>query len=121
MNKYGQLAMTHWQETDPTRYAAIPNPGEFFSTLGEQVQYQVLEVSDKLAGSDLAGEQYMAKVARLNTARLQAEELVLADLVWISVPETCSEAPDPWAGVDRKLLEAENEELMNADNERWSS
>jgi len=114
MNKYGNLAMKHWQETDPTRYDAIPNPMELFSTLGEQVQAQVLEVSDKLAGTDPPGEQYMEKVGRLNMARMQAEELVLTDLVWIPEPEEEDEAPSPFAEINERLQQWEDEEAVKA-------
>jgi len=117
MNKYGHQAMKHWQETDPTRYAAIPNPMEFFSTLGDQVLAQVTEVSDKLAGSDPPNEQYMVKVARLNTARMQAEELVLTDLVWILEPEQ-DEAPSPFAEINERHQRWEDEEAMKALDEQ---
>jgi hypothetical protein len=30
MNKYARLAMSHWQRTDPDRYAEIPEPKETF-------------------------------------------------------------------------------------------
>lgn len=83
MNRYGQLAQEHWLRWLPTRYAAIPNPEDFFSTLGQEVQDQVADLSVQLEGPDLPGEGYLEKLGRLNMAKLQAEEQVLADLVYL--------------------------------------
>lgn len=92
MNKYATLAMRHWRQTDPDRYAAIADPQTYFQTLGEQVETQVQELTQTLAGPDQPGEEYLQKVARLNMARLQAEERVLTDLVWIASPQEDEEA-----------------------------
>jgi len=83
MNRYGQLAQEHWRRWLPTRYAEIPDPVDFFSTLGQEAEDQVFDLRDQLAGPDLPGEGYLEKVGRLNMAQLQAEEAVLADLVYL--------------------------------------
>ena len=90
MNKYGHLAMRHRQRTDPDRYWAIPESERqaFFSQLGEQAETEIQQLQDALAGPDPAGETYLAKVGRLNMARLQAEERVLGELILIPAPET---------------------------------
>ena len=31
MNRYGRIAMTHWQRWRPEAYRALPNPEDFFS------------------------------------------------------------------------------------------
>ena len=92
MNRYGHLAMEHWARTDPARYATIEDPETFFADLGAQAEAQIQELADSLAGRDHPGEEYLAKVGRLNVARLRAEEVVLTDLVWIPGPEE-DEAP----------------------------
>jgi hypothetical protein len=92
MNKYGELAREHWARTDPARYAAIEDPETFFAALGEQAESQIQELAQRLAGPDQPGEEYLQKVGRLNMARLQAEEAVLGELVWIAAPEQ-SERP----------------------------
>jgi len=91
-SKYSELARNHWTRTDPDRVRAIPDPETFFRLLGDQVETQVQELAQSLAGPDQPGEAYMEKVGRLNMARLQAEEAVLSDLVWICGPEQ-EEAP----------------------------
>lgn len=92
MNKYGKLAMNHWAKTDPGRFAAIEDPQTFFRDLGEQAETQIQDLAQQLAGPDQPGEEYLQKVGRLNMARLQAEEKVLSELVWISSPQD-SETP----------------------------
>lgn len=88
MNKYGRMALEHWQEVAPTRLAGIEDPEGFFSRLGLEVESRVQELQTQFAGPDPVGEEYLAKVGRLNMARLQAEEMALAEMVWISAPET---------------------------------
>lgn len=87
MNKYGQLALEHWQRTKPQELSTIPDPEDFFSTLGETAASQVDELTDQLAGPDPAGEGYLEKVGRLRMAKHRAEEMVLAELVYSTTPE----------------------------------
>jgi hypothetical protein len=42
----------------------------------------VLGLEDDLAGPDTPGEDYLAKVGRLRNARMRAEEMALAELVY---------------------------------------
>ncbi len=72
MNRYGQLAQEHWRRWLPIRYAAIPDPEDFFSTLGQEVQDQVADLSVQLEGPDLPGEGYLEKLGRLNMAKPSA-------------------------------------------------
>lgn len=117
MNKYGRLAMNHWKEVDPDRYAQIPNPQEFFSNLGEQVETQVFDLAYQIAGSDTKGEGFFEKVGRINNSRMRAEEIVLADLVWITSPEDDDdETPSQWGQDEVARIQQENDDLM----EQWS-
>jgi hypothetical protein len=117
MNRYGQLAKRHWQQVDPERYSTIPDPEDFFSTLGEEVENRVQELQDQLAGPDPPSESYLEKVGRLNMARLQAEEVVLSEMVLIpsrSEPEPEEEGldlvTDVRAAIDRARQESESPE-----------
>jgi hypothetical protein len=78
MNRYGALAERHWQTHLPTRYARIEDPARFFAELGEQIQDQITELKDTLAGDDRPGEGYLDKVGRLNAAEQMARERILA-------------------------------------------
>jgi len=94
MNKYGQIAKKHWTEFRPMALAELPESEEFFSTLGEQMQAQILDLAYKLAGKDTPGEGYLEKVGRLNAAKMQAEEIVLAETVYSTVEDQDDEETD---------------------------
>jgi hypothetical protein len=110
MNQYATMARDHWARWLPGRYAQIPDPDTFFASLGEEVAQQIGDLMMDLAGDDPPGEGYLAKVGRLNMARLQAEEMVLAERVLLApepaahgdheTPDTQAPAPTP-ARVDR--------------------
>ncbi|MFL5861191.1 MAG: transposase [Solirubrobacteraceae bacterium] len=78
MNKYGRMAIRHWEKTDPDRFGQIPQSDRetFFTELGERAESEIQQLQDQLAGPDPAGESFLEKVGRLNMARLQAEERV---------------------------------------------
>ena len=96
MNKYGLIAQDHWKTAAPNRYADLPNPEQYFEELGEQMLSQVDGLSVQLAGPDPAGETYLEKVGRLTMAKRQAEEIVLADLVWITPELSADEEREEW-------------------------
>ena len=81
--------MSHWEKIHPDRFRAIPASEReaFFAELGERAESEIEELQDALAGPDPAGEGYLEKVGRLNVARMQAEEKVLAELILIAGPE----------------------------------
>lgn len=112
MNKYGKLAKGHWEQTDPARYHAIADPTTFFSELGEQAETQIQDLAMRLSGDDPPGEEYLQKVGRLNMARLQAEEVVLRELVWISEPQTEDEEqlPDRLGDALREIWKGDQED-----------
>lgn len=81
MNSYGQEAWNSWRALAPTALSEIPDPRRHFSEVGEQASAMVAELMVQLAGPDLADETYLEKVGRLNAAKLQAEELVRAEVL----------------------------------------
>ena len=95
MNKYGSLAMSHWEKHQPDRYQAIPDKQAFFTQLGEQAEQEIQQLEDALAGPDRPGETYLEKVGRLNMARLAAEEQVLAELILLPRSQDSSDEPGP--------------------------
>jgi hypothetical protein len=82
VNWYGAEAMRHWTRWRPRAYAGISDPVAFFTELGKEVAGQVEELADYLAGEDRTGEGYLDRVARLFTARMVAEEVILPQRVW---------------------------------------
>jgi hypothetical protein len=93
MNRYGAMALKHWQTYLPNRYATIEDPNSFFSTLGDQAAQEITDRARELAGPDPAGEEYLDKLGRLNNARMRAEEELLPELV-LPDPETQDLAED---------------------------
>ncbi|MGJ9401919.1 TnpV protein [Arthrobacter sp. KK5.5] len=89
MNKYGKFAQDTWKMLAPTQYALIPDPEAWFQKLGEEAEDSVGELSVQIAGPDPQGETYLEKVGRLNAAKMQAEEIVRAEML---TPETVEEA-----------------------------
>lgn len=131
MNGYGLVALGHWRRHRPAALAMIPDPEVFFSTLGLTVSARVEDLADRLAGPDRLGEGYLEKVGRLNAAKSQAEELVLAELVYLAEPETTDEDlededDDPmwrlqqqWAQQDRAERQRELLEANEAADQAW--
>jgi hypothetical protein len=83
MNKYARMAMSHWEKHLPDRFGAIAQSDRtrFFTDLGEEAAGRIAELEIQLAGPDPEGEGYLEKVGRLNSARQQAEEIVLPELI----------------------------------------
>jgi hypothetical protein len=81
MNRYGEMARTHWQAWLPKRYATISDPDSFFSAIGEEANRQIDELADQLAGPGQSGESYLERAGKLTAARSQAEEIILPQAV----------------------------------------
>lgn len=100
MNRYGATAKKHWERHAPSRAVALPDPIRFFSDLGAEVQAQIDDLAARLASMTTercSAESYLEKVARLQTARRVAEEVVMAELVWIKDPELpLDQAREEW-------------------------
>ena len=90
MNRYGEMARSHWQEWLPERYATISDPDSFFSAIGEEAERQIDELADQLAGPGQPGEGYLERVGKLTAARSQAEEIILPQAV-LPEPEDTDE------------------------------
>lgn len=99
MNRYGKLAMRTWQQGAPRRVAAIEDPTQFFTQLGEQVADQVEQIVLALEADLDPGLAYLDRVGQMNAIRAQAEEVALADLVYGPL------AQDPAWGDLRSRLE----------------
>lgn len=93
MNRYGALAMKHWQRWLPNSYRSLTNPIRFFETLGDQVEAQIADQTTT-ATSDLPpNEDYLAAVGEYNAIRHQVEEQILTEWVYLE-PEPQTQDPD---------------------------
>jgi hypothetical protein len=94
VNRYGLMAQRHWAQWLPQRYATISEPDSYFSTLGQEAETQIEELTLELAGDDQPGEQYLAKAGRLTAARSRAEEIVLPQRVLLAPEPQTSQDPE---------------------------
>lgn len=80
MNRYGAMAQRHWETFLPSRVAAIPNPQEYFTKLGQRVAEEIDQLTDQLMEQHPAAS-YLERVGQRTAARRAAEEKVLAEQV----------------------------------------
>ena len=92
-NRYGAMAQRHWKTWLPQRYATIPDAASFFSQLGAEVSDRIASVELDLLEPDDPAEEHLTRVGRRKMARLQAEELVLSEMVLLA-PEGQSDQVD---------------------------
>lgn len=111
MNRLGEFAENAWRTQAPSRYAQIENPKEHFSALGEEAADQVAMLTRQLQGPDQPGESFFDKVGRINMAKMQAEEIVRAEMLtppqeqW----EDQDETEDDWVSPFEEFNQLMNE------------
>ena len=115
MNEYGRMALEHWRRWRPGEFSAIDDPQEHFSTLGEQAQQQISELTDQLAGPDPVGEGYLAKVGRLNSARSRAREMVVRELILLDPEPGMLDSQELADQLDEQQRQAEMVAQIEAD------
>ena len=101
MNRFGQMALRHWEEHFPEQLAGIPSEQrtEFFSTLGDQAEQRIEQLASEIAGPDRPDEDYSDKLGRLREARMTAESDILRELILAdpeATPPASWPAPTPW-------------------------
>ncbi|MFP5375302.1 MAG: hypothetical protein ACLGIO_00775 [Acidimicrobiia bacterium] len=106
MNRYSRLAFDHWLRHRPGALASMADPEGYFERLGEMVETQVIEARDRLLGSRRPAEDLESYRLRAYRARRQAEETVLAELVWAE-----PEAATAGEGDDDEILAAYHRRL----------
>lgn len=92
MNKYGARLMRQWRTADPERFAKVPDPQAFFTELGVDLEERIDALAGALAGPDRAGESYLEKVARLDSARFNAESDLIREAM---IPEPGEDIEEP--------------------------
>ncbi|MEX5274057.1 TnpV protein [Kocuria sp. CPCC 205235] len=119
MNTYGKFAQEAWRTTAPEEYALIPDPEAWFERLGEEATQRVGDLMMELAGPDPVGETYLEKVGRLNASKMQAEEIVRAEMLTPeqSVQQESEEEDEEETGVAQMLRVVE--QLNQEDRQYW--
>lgn len=85
--RYTATARRYWTRYRPVAASQLPDPEAFFHQLGAQIATAVAALSWQMQGPDWPGETHLEKIGRLNAAKMQAEEQVLAELLYSAPPE----------------------------------
>lgn len=103
MNQYGVILQEHWRTARPKAFAELSDPVAFFTRAGEEVAVAIADLTPRLAGADLPGEETLEKVARLANARSRATEIALSESGLWGPGELTREE---WEGSTQDHLEA---------------
>lgn len=92
-NRYGLMAMAHMAQYLPARYGQLEDPDYYFATVGREV---VEEINTAMAAWEATQAKPVDPAVR-NMTRLSVEEMVLAELVFLT-PEPDPDEPeiDQW-------------------------
>ena len=118
MNRYGRMAYDHASQHQPKSFASMADPITHFSRLGEEVGNRVTTLRDQLLGSLRPSESLEDYRQRSYQARRQAEELVLAEMVWTE-PEPTTHPDDDQVLAYRSQLAMVSRALASADRD-WT-
>ena len=94
MNRYGLMAYRHSARYRPAAWASLEDPRAYFARLGEEVAAAITDLRDEILGPPRPGEDLEAYRRRAYSARAQAEEAVLAEVVWLPVEEDLTPETD---------------------------
>jgi len=78
MNRYGIRMRRHYAKHRVEELAALEDPAAYFETLGSQIETEIEELADQIAGPTRPEEGYLARMERLTEARVTAESEILA-------------------------------------------
>lgn len=118
MNRYGRMAYDHASQHQPKSFASMADPITHFSRLGEEVENRVTTLRDQLLGSLRPSESLEDYRQRSYQARRQAEEVVLAEMVWTE-PEPTTHPDDDQVLAYRSQLAMVSRALASADRD-WT-
>jgi hypothetical protein len=90
MSGYETMLRDHWAQYRPGELAGMRDPASFFSDLSNQIQHQVEELAEQIAGPTRSGEDYQDRLGRLREARISAESDILRQIL------TVQDQPTPW-------------------------
>ena len=84
MNRYASLALTYWETHRAEELARIEDREMFFAQLGEQISYQVAELTREMRRGGSPDEGYLAKAERFRRDRERAEDQILREIFTFS-------------------------------------
>jgi len=95
VNRYGKLVWERMRAFQPEMLAGIEDPDSYFSSLGEDLERQISELAEQIAGPARAGETYQERLGRLREARITAESEIMRQ---VGTPEENEEPVPIWPG-----------------------
>ena len=118
MNRYGRMAYDHASQHRPKAFASMADPIDHFSRLGVEVETRITTLQDELLGPIQPSETLEDYRQRGYQARRQAEEMVLAEMVWTE-PEPTTQPEDDEVLAYRSQLAIVSRALASADRD-WT-
>lgn len=118
MNRYGRMAYDQASQHQPKSFASMNDPVDHFSRLGEEVENRITTLRDDLLGSPRPSETPEDYRQRGYQAHRQAEEIVLAEMVWTE-PEPTTHPEDDQILAYRFRLAMVSRTLASADRD-WT-
>jgi hypothetical protein len=85
MNEHGRHAMETMKNHDPESFAQIADPETHFSTLGEEIQQAIWDLSEQLTPTR-GSEPPLEYIGLANMAKLRAREMVYQEMIYDSLP-----------------------------------
>lgn len=109
MNKFEAIIRHHWQTYLPNAWSQLSDPETMVRESASELEREVQQLAEAIAGRDQPGTGYVEKVARLMSARQDAESDLLREFL-----------PPP----EEELEAQENEDLQRElaqlqDNHEW--
>jgi hypothetical protein len=109
MNRYGAMAMSHWQEWLPARCRTLANPDEYFDQLGREVEAEIETLYRAMLTSEPSALAEDRRDGWRSMARLNAENQILTELVYLT-----PEDEDEERAAHPSALNASMAEMMSA-------
>ena len=113
MNRFGRYALEAWSTLAPAALSQIPDPNRHFSVLGEEAESQWASLWPGLLEPDLPGEDFFGKAGRIEAAKMQAEEMIRAELLTPGEDLQELEPGDEEAGPIAEVIDAWRQALTD--------
>ena len=92
MSKFEQMIRHHWQTYLPHAWSQLRDPEQMVKESAVDLESEIQTLAASIAGLDVAGETSMQKIARLMSARRDAESDLIRE--FLPSPEEHLEAQD---------------------------
>jgi hypothetical protein len=88
LDRYGAAAEAHMRRHLPSRYRQQDDPHSYFRALGDLIAAEVEDLTRALLAGEAVETEFLARAGQLCSARDRAEEIVFAELVYLTPEQT---------------------------------